>query len=103
MLRIPEIEFIERVMSSSKISSKGAKMFYDKLWKLFIDLRTADRKRKKKDRFVLNPDQTYGIETQVRKAAKHLFLMAEPLRPCTPLLELNGPRNFFCFCFFISK
>jgi len=65
MLRIPEIEFIERVMSSSKISSKGAKMFYDKLWKLFIDLRTADRKRKKKDRFVLNPDQTYGIETQV--------------------------------------
>merc|ERR1712200_23029 len=66
LLRIPEIEFIERVLRSDpKAGSKAAKVFYDKLWKIFIDARTADRKKKTKDRFKLNKDQIYGMEAEV--------------------------------------
>ena len=51
ILRLSEIEFIQRVMSdpSNKWSEKRAKMFYSgkhSLWELLIDQRTKERRNK---------------------------------------------------------
>ncbi len=49
LLRIPETEFLDRIMTSNaKIGEKKAKVLYTKLWKRLIDARTADRRRKLK-------------------------------------------------------
>lgn len=48
--------------SFEDLIEKALKCSTTSCWKLFIDLRTIDRiKTQEKDRFVLNPDQTYGI------------------------------------------
>lgn len=47
LLRIPETEFLERVMTSNpNIGEKKAKVFYTSLWQLLIDARTVERKTK---------------------------------------------------------
>ncbi len=49
LLRLPETEFISRVMeSNSSYGEKRAKAFYTSLWKLLIDARTSERKAKLK-------------------------------------------------------
>lgn len=49
ILRLPEVEFIQRVLKGNKkLDEKKAKVFYTKLWKIFVDARTADRKQKLK-------------------------------------------------------
>ena len=49
ILRLPETEFMARVMKSNpKIGEKRAKIFYMSLWKLLIDARTRERKEKLK-------------------------------------------------------
>ena len=47
ILRIPEVEFLGRLMASNPdIGDKRAKAIYDKLWAKLIDARVADRKKK---------------------------------------------------------
>ncbi len=48
LLRVPETDFIRRVMSGTTpaYGEKRAKAFYTSLWKLLIDARTAERKEK---------------------------------------------------------
>ena len=48
ILRIPEIEFIKRVLNdpTNHWGEKQAKCFYDSLWKKLIDARTKERKNK---------------------------------------------------------
>ncbi len=50
LLRVPETEFIRRVLEGSgkAFGEKRAKAFYTSLWKLLIDARTAERKAKLK-------------------------------------------------------
>ena len=49
ILRIPEIEFLQRLMRANpSMGEKAAKAFYTSLWKLLIDARTAERKKKLK-------------------------------------------------------
>ncbi|KAJ3342745.1 hypothetical protein HDU93_001317 [Gonapodya sp. JEL0774] len=50
ILRIPEGEFLERCLRCKGITEKRAKAFYIELWRLLIDARTADRKKKLKAR-----------------------------------------------------
>ena len=47
MLRIPETEFIGRILAHHpEIGEKAAKLFYVALWKLLIDARSKERKTK---------------------------------------------------------
>ena len=49
LLRLPETEFLERVMTGNpNLGEKRAKAFYTSLWKLLIDARTKERKNKLK-------------------------------------------------------
>ena len=47
MLRIPETEFICRILAHHpEVGEKAAKLFYVALWKLLIDARSKERKTK---------------------------------------------------------
>jgi kinesin family protein 2/24 len=48
LLRLPETDFILRVMAASnhKMGEKKAKVFYTSLWKLLVDARTFERRKK---------------------------------------------------------
>jgi hypothetical protein len=53
MLRIPETDFIERLLANSpSMGEKRAKLFYTSLWKKLIDARTKERKEKTKKKVV---------------------------------------------------
>eukprot|EP00088_Acartia_fossae_P062825 TRINITY_DN7613_c0_g1_i3.p1 TRINITY_DN7613_c0_g1~~TRINITY_DN7613_c0_g1_i3.p1 ORF type:complete len:671 (-),score=211.19 TRINITY_DN7613_c0_g1_i3:64-2076(-) len=67
ILRIPEVEFLDRLMASSKdgkLGPKKAKAIYGKLWCALIDARTKDRKEKAKTRNKLDEDIVYGEEVK---------------------------------------
>merc|ERR1719193_2486720 len=68
ILRMPEIEFLRRVTASNpSIGPKKAKEYYTKLWVTFIDVRTADRRRKAKHRSKLSADKVYGSKPELEK------------------------------------
>ncbi|KXS15946.1 P-loop containing nucleoside triphosphate hydrolase protein [Gonapodya prolifera JEL478] len=50
ILRLPEGDFLARCLRSPGVTPKRAKAVYIKLWGLLIDARTADRKKKLKER-----------------------------------------------------
>ena len=54
MLRIPETEFIGRILEHHpEVGEKAAKLFYVALWKLLIDARSKERKTKVRN-FIFN-------------------------------------------------
>jgi len=63
LLRIPETEFVERVMKSNeKLGEKRAKEFYLQLWSKMMDARMVERKKVKKRAKKPDLDQKYGEE-----------------------------------------
>jgi hypothetical protein len=99
VLRIPETDFICRVMAGSDFGEKRAKVFYTKLWKLLIDARTAERKEKlrakqpkrnvkaeadawlaeaaKNDKLIMNQQREKEWETHVKQAVNQRRLINE--------------------------
>ncbi len=68
LLRVPETEFICRVMEGSNrtFEEKRTKAFYTSLWKLLIDARTAERKAK------LRPKKPFSYKDYQQQAKEWL-------------------------------